>query len=430
MIRPGKSLLRRRPIKVIVEANVYNNESTHQVTPAVKLESLSLREIQLPLKEPFRISSGTARSRRILLLQLEADGVTAWSECVAPEEPNYCSETIDTAWHAILHWVAPRVLGRSFASPAEVFPALQRNFRGHLMAKAAVEMGMWALAAEQRGVSLACLLGGTRSEVEVGISLGIQASPGALVERARRALEEGYRKVKIKIEPGADVEYVKAVRVALGPKAPFMADANNAYSLEQAEPLLQLDELDLIMIEQPLAWDDLRQHAELQRRLRTPICLDESITSLERAREMAELGSGRVINIKPGRVGGFAASIAIHDFCATQGIPVWCGGMLESGVGRAYNVALASLPNFTKPGDISPSSRYWEQDVVSPEWTMQGGMMTVPAGAGIGVEVDRQRIERLMVRELTLEAGKQAGAGLQRRGRWAARRGSEEKDKA
>jgi O-succinylbenzoate synthase len=380
------------------------------------LESLSLREIQLPLKEPFRISSGIQRSRRILLLQLEAEGVTAWSECVAPEEPNYSSETIDTAWHAIVHWVAPRVVGRSFASPAEVFPALQHNFRGHLMAKAAVEMGMWALEAEQRRVSLACLLGGTRSMVEVGISLGIQASPGALVERARRALEEGYRKVKLKIEPGADVEYVKMVRMELGPKAPLMADANNAYSLDGPEPLLRLDELDLIMIEQPLAWDDLRQHAELQRRLRTPICLDESITSLERAREMAELGSGRVINIKPGRVGGFSASIAIHDFCAAQGIPVWCGGMLESGVGRAYNVALASLPNFTKPGDISPSSRYWERDVVSPEWTMHDGLMTVPAGTGIGVEVDQERIDRLTVRRERIVSGEVGKRGSETAG--------------
>ncbi|MFL5470956.1 MAG: o-succinylbenzoate synthase [Gemmatimonadales bacterium] len=400
----------------------------------LRLERLTLRELLLPLKEPFRISSGTQTSRRILLLELEdAEGTSVWSECVAPEEPNYNGEAIDTAWIALEQWVAPRVLGSSFVSPAEIFPALQHNFRGHLMAKAAVEMGMWALAAEQRGVSLTCLLGGTRTEVEVGISLGIQSSPAALVERARRALEEGYRKVKLKIEPGADVEYVRAVRTALGPKAPLMADANNAYSLEHAEPLLRLDELDLIMIEQPLAWDDLRQHAELQHRLRTPICLDESITSLERAREMVELGSGRVINIKPGRVGGFTASIAIHDFCAAQGIPVWCGGMLESGVGRAYNVALASLPNFTKPGDISPSARYWEQEVVSPEWTMHDGMMTVPSGAGIGVEVDRERVEWLMVRELALEAGKHGGAGLQRRGRWAARRearrGSEEAER-
>ena len=381
----------------------------------MRVERLTLRELLLPLKEPFRISSGTQTSRRILLLELEdADGATVWSECVAPEEPNYNGETIDTARIALEHWVAPRVLGRSFASPAELFPALQHNFRGHLMAKAAVEMGMWALAAEQQGVSLARLLGGTRSEVEVGISLGIQASPGALVERSRRALEEGYRKVKLKIEPGADVEYVKAVRAELGPKAPLMADANNAYSLENAEPLLRLDQLDLIMIEQPLAWDDLRQHAELQRRLRTPICLDESITTLERAQEMVELGSGRVINIKPGRVGGFTASIAIHDFCAAQGIPVWCGGMLESGVGRAYNVALASLPNFTKPGDISPSSRYWERDVVSPEWTMHGGMMAVPAGTGIGVEVDRERIEKLTVWQKRLGGGKAGTSAVQR----------------
>ncbi len=203
--------------------------------------------------------------------------------------------------------------------------------------------------------------------------------------------------MKIKIQPGADVEYVGAVREALGPKAPLMADANNAYTLDDADTLRGSTSSDLIMIEQPLAWDDLVRHAELQRRLRTPICLDESITSLDRARDMVELGGGRIVNIKPGRVGGFAASMAIHDFCAAHGIPVWCGGMLESGVGRAYNVALASLPNFTLPGDLSPSARYWERDVVTPEWTMHEGMMTVPTGAGIGVEVDQERIERMTV---------------------------------
>jgi O-succinylbenzoate synthase len=352
------------------------------------------------LREPFRISSGIQRVRRILLLELEdGEGGSVWSECVASEEPNYSSETIDTAWHAIVHWAAPRVLGRSFQHPAEVFPVLQHDFRGHLMAKAAVEMGIWALDAERQGVSLACRLGGIRNSVEVGISLGIQPSPEALVERAGRALQEGYRKVKLKIEPGADVAYVRAVREALGPDAPLMADANNAYTLSDAEPLIQLDELGLMMIEQPLAWDDLRQHAALQRRLRTPICLDESITSLDRAEEMVERRSGGVVNIKPGRVGGFGPSIAIHDFCAAHGVPVWCGGMLESGVGRAYNVALATLPNFVKPGDISPSARYWEQDVVSPEWTMQDGLIQVPSSPGIGVAVDRDRIERLTVRE-------------------------------
>jgi O-succinylbenzoate synthase len=367
---------------------------------SLQLERLTLREIQLPLREPFRISSGTQSARRIFLLELEdADGAAVWSECVAPELPNYTAETIDTAWIAIKEWVAPRVLGRAFADPAEVFPVLQHNFRGHLMAKAAVEMGLWALDAERKGIPLAGRLGGTRRCVEVGVSLGIQASAAALVERAARAVQDGYRKVKLKIEPGSDVEFVRAVRAALGPGAPLMADANNAYTLADTDRLLELDDLGLMMIEQPLAWDDLHQHAVLQRRLRTPLCLDESIISLERAREMVALGSGRLVNIKPGRVGGFGPSIAIHDFCAGQDIPVWCGGMLESGVGRAYNVALASLPNFRKPGDISPSSRYWELDVVSPEWTMEDGLMGVPTGSGIGVAVDRERIARLTVRE-------------------------------
>lgn len=368
----------------------------------LRLERLTLREIQLPLKEPFRISSGTQTTRRILLLELEdAGGATAWSECVAPELPNYTAETIDTAWLAIRDWVAPRVLGRSFAEPSEVFAVLQRDFRGHLMAKAAVEMGLWALDAERLGVSLAHRLGGIRSGVEVGISLGIQSSPGALVERAGRAVVAGYRKIKIKIEPGADVVYLRAVREALGPTAPLMADANNAYSLADTELLRELDEFGLMMIEQPLAWDDLTRHAQLQRRLDTPLCLDESITSLERAQDMVELGSGRIINIKPGRVGGFGQSLAIHDFCAANSVPVWCGGMLESGVGRAYNVALASLPNFVKPGDISPSARYWAEDIVSPEWVMSDdGLMAVPLDrAGIGVTVDRERIARLSVRE-------------------------------
>jgi O-succinylbenzoate synthase len=368
----------------------------------LRLDRLTLREIQLPLREPFRISSGTQTTRRILLLELEdAGGAVAWSECVAPELPNYTAETIDTAWLAIRDWVAPRVLGRAFDGPSDVFPVLQRDFRGHLMAKAAVEMGFWALDAERLGLSLAHRIGGTRACVEVGISLGIQSSPEALVERAGRAAVAGYRKIKIKIEPGADLAYLRAVRQALGPDAPLMADANNAYTLADVDRLSELDELGLMMIEQPLAWDDLARHAQLQRRLRTPLCLDESITSLERAEDMVELGSGRIINIKPGRVGGFGPSLAIHEFCAAHGVPVWCGGMLESGVGRAYNVALASLPNFVKPGDISPSARYWAEDVVSPEWVMSGeGLMAVPMDrAGLGVAVDRERIARLTVRE-------------------------------
>lgn len=377
----------------------------------LRIETITLREISLTLKEPFQISSGTQSQRRIFLLELtSADGVVGWSECVAGESPHYGPETVDTAWHAIREWVAPRVLGRSFAALDEIHPVLEHNFRGHQMAKAAVEMGAWEVAARAEGVSLARKLGGTRERIRVGISLGIQASPEALVEKARAALERGYRKVKIKIKPGADVEYVRAVREALGPEAPLMADANNAYSMVDIENLKILDSLGLMMIEQPLAWDDLLRHAHLQNLLKTSLCLDESITSTERAEDMIHLGAGRIVNIKPGRVGGFQQSKAIHDLCVGHGIPVWCGGMLESGVGRGHNVALASLPNFTLPGDLSPSERYWERDVVTPEWTMdEEGWVQVPMDRpGIGVEVDRDRVEDLTVRREELRAPRAA----------------------
>jgi O-succinylbenzoate synthase len=370
----------------------------------IQLSSIILREIRLPLKEPFRISSGLTTERRIALLELrDASGLVAWSECVAGETPNYSPETIDTAWLAITEWLAPRVIGKAIESPGDVFPLLDEDIRGHLMAKAAVEMGIWGLEATRLGMPLSQLLGGTRAEIDVGISLGIQSSPEALATRVVTALGEGYRKVKIKIMPGSDIEFVRAARQAAGPEAPLMADANNAYSLHDGDHLARLDELELMMIEQPLAHDDLVRHAELQRRLRTPICLDESITSLDRARDMVALGSGRIVNIKPGRVGGLASSIAIHDFCESSGIPVWCGGMLESGIGRAYNVALASLSNFLKPGDVSPSARYWSKDIVTPEWAMTDrGTMVVPDGSGLGVDVDRDRIDDLTVRETTL----------------------------
>ncbi|MGQ0816234.1 MAG: o-succinylbenzoate synthase [Gemmatimonadota bacterium] len=368
------------------------------------INRIVLREIRLPLKEPFRISSGAVAERRILLLELRhADGVTAWSECVAGEWPYYSSETIDTAWHAITAWIAPRIIERVFSHPGAVSAVLNEDIRGHEMAKAAVEMGLWALYAELAGQALATLLGGTQSRVPVGISLGIQPDPAALVERATAAQRAGYRKIKLKIGPHADLAYVAAVRAAL-PNAHLMVDANNAYTLADTELLARLDDFDLMMIEQPLERDDLVRHAQLQKRLRTPICLDESITSAARAEDMIALASGRIINIKPGRVGGFAAAIAIHDVAQRNGIPVWCGGMLESGIGRAYNVALASLPNFTLPGDLSPSSRYWERDVVKPEWTMShDGFVAVPSDkTGLGVEADRDRIEDLTVRVQTL----------------------------
>ncbi|MHB1310982.1 MAG: o-succinylbenzoate synthase [Gemmatimonadaceae bacterium] len=370
------------------------------------VDQIVLREIRLALREPFRISSGVVTERRIMLLELrDASGASCWSECVAGEAPNYSAETIDTAWLAIEAWVAPRVLGVSFDAPGDVHAALERDFRGHQMAKAALEMGIWGVAATQAGLPLARFIGGVRKKIPVGISLGIQSSPGALADKATAAIAEGYKKVKIKIEPGHDVEFVRAARFAL-PNAGLMADANNAYTLDDASTLAQLDDLDLMMIEQPLAHDDIVRHAELQRKLRTAICLDESITSLERAQDMVTLGAGRIINIKPGRVGGFASSLAIHDYCEQANVPVWCGGMLESGIGRAYNVALASLPNFTLPGDLSPSRRYWEQDIVSPEWTMSAdGMMDVPlARPGLGVDIDVQLIEDITVRRAVLRA--------------------------
>lgn len=371
------------------------------------LERLTLREIRLALKEPFRISSGVELERRILLLELaDRDGASTWSECVAQSLPNYTPETIDTAWLAIREWLSPRILGREFASAAEVHSVLAENVRGHNMAKAALEMGCWGLEATIRQLPLSVLLGGTRERVPTGISLGIQTTPPMLVERAEAAVAAGYRKIKLKIQPGQDVEFVRAVREALGPEIEIMADANAAYIIADAAHLRRLDEFSMIMLEQPLGADDLIQLAELQRQMTTPICLDESITTIDRARDMIALKSGQIINIKPGRVGGFSASVAIHDVCRDAGVPVWCGGMLESGIGRAYNVALASLPNFSLPGDLSPSARYWAQDIVTPEWTMDAeGMVGVPRNeGGIGVRVDVDRIESITQRSEVLNA--------------------------
>ena len=369
----------------------------------MRIRSVELREIRLPLREPFRISSGVVSERRILLVRMvDADGVASWSECVAGEQPNYSPETIDTAWLALRDWFAPRLLAATLESARAADAVLSRGVRGHRMARAALEMGVWELEARRRELPLARLLGGTRSHVDVGISLGIQTTPAALVERARAAHGAGYRKIKLKIQPGSDIEFVAAVREALGPDAPLMVDANNAYSPADAGHLVRLDDFGLIMIEQPLDHEDVLRHAELQQLLRTPICLDESITSVDRAEDMIRARAGRIINIKPGRVGGFTQSLAIHDLCACSDIPVWCGGMLESGIGRGYNVALASLPNFRLPGDVSPSARYWARDVVRPEWTMEEGRVAVPVAPGIGVDVDPDFIDELTVRRETI----------------------------
>ena len=363
----------------------------------MKIRELELREIHLRLRERFEISTGGWDERRILLLRMESEDGETWSECVAAEAPNYSYETPETAWHILTEYVLPAVLGTEFQGPAEVLEPVSW-IRGHPMALATVEMGAWALEASGRGISLATLMGGSRTAVPVGVSVGLQKTDDGLLKQVEERLAQGYKKIKLKIKPGRDVDMVRKVRDAF-PEAPLMADANSSYTLSDLPVLKELDGLGLMMVEQPLGSEDLREHALLQSQLETPVCLDESIRNPGDTRLALELGSGRIINIKPGRVGGFTSSREIHDICAERDVPVWCGGMLEAGVGRAYNLALASLPNFILPGDISESRRYWAEDVVEPEFVMKGGMMPVPTGPGIGVTVRRERVESLTVRQ-------------------------------
>lgn len=362
----------------------------------MKIERAVLREIPLRLREYFEISSGGRQDRRIVLLTLHAEGLEGWSECVAAEDPSYSAETTDTAWHVLTDFVLPGIVGRTFEGPHDVLAPVSW-IRGHRMARAAVEMAAWDLAARADGVSLSRKLGGTRDRVPVGVSVGLKATDEALHEQVAGFVADGYSRIKIKIKPGRDVEMLRGLRDRF-PDTPFMADANSAYTLADLPRLQALDALDLMMIEQPLRHDDILHHARLQERLTTPVCLDESIESDDDAELALELGACRIINIKPGRVGGLASSRAIHDRMRTAGLAVWCGGMLESGVGRAHNVALASLPGFTLPGDISASRRYWEQDIVDPEFVVRDGHMAVPTGPGIGIAVDGERIEALAVR--------------------------------
>ena len=365
----------------------------------MKIERAELREVPLRLREYFEISSGGMQDRRVLLLTLHGEGLEGWSECVAGEDPAYSYETSDTAWHILTDFILPRIVGREVADPEDALsPAWW--VRGHRMARAAVEMAYWDLTARAEGVSLSQKLGGTRERVPVGVSIGLQSSDEALHEKVAGYVEEGYARVKIKIKPGRDVEMLAGLRAAF-PDVPFMADANSAYTLADIDRLKELDALDLMMIEQPLSYNDFLEHARLQEQIETPVCLDESIKTEGDLDLALALGSGRIVNIKPGRVGGFTTSCRIHDKMVAAGLPVWCGGMLESGVGRAFNVALASLPGFTLPGDISASRRYWEQDIVSPEFTVEDGHMAVPTGPGIGVELDMERIEALTTRKVS-----------------------------
>lgn len=365
----------------------------------MRIERAELREIPLRLKEYFEISSGGKQDRRILLLTLEGEGLEGWGECVVGEDPGYSYETTETAWHMLSDFILPGVVGTEAEGPEEVLAPV-RWIRGHRMAKAAVEMAAWDLAARLDGVSLSAKLGGTRASVPVGVSVGLQKTDEALHEKVAGYVAEGYSRVKIKIKPGRDVEMLAGLRGRF-PDVPLMADANSAYRLADAPRLKELDALNLMMIEQPLSHEDFLQHARLQEQLRTPICLDESIESVDDVELALQLGSCRIINIKPGRVGGHASSRRIHDVMRARGLPVWCGGMLEAGVGRAHNVALASLEGFTLPGDISASRRYWERDIVDPEFEVRDGQMRVPTGVGIGVEPDRERIAALTVRKAT-----------------------------
>ena len=316
---------------------------------------------------------------------------------MAEQDPYYSAETNDTAWHIIADFIAPRVLGVEFDHPRDVFPAL-KAIRGHNMAKAAVEMAAWDLFARQRGEPLARVLGGSRERIASGVSIGIQTSLDELAKKVERELAAGYRRIKIKIKPGWDVDAVAMLRQRFG-SFPLMVDANAAYTLADADRLAALDEFDLMMIEQPLEYDDIGDHAILQRRLKTPICLDESIKSVALAREAIAAGACRIINIKPGRVGGFAESIRLHDLCAAHGIPVWHGGMLESGIGRAANIHLSTLQNFTLPGDVAASKRYFNPDLIEPPVEVAAdGTIAVPQGPGIGVSIRDEEVERATLR--------------------------------
>jgi len=357
----------------------------------VRIEEIEIRHLELPLVHPFETSFGREEVRQTLVVAVRSEGLTGWGEAATSAGPWYEYETVETCWHVLSDFLGPLVKGQEVAVPEDA-ARLMTPVRGHNLAKMGLEAAVWDLLGQAAGRSVAHMLGGSRERVPVGVSIGVQASVPALLDRIAGFWAQGYSRVKCKIRPGWDVDVVRQVRRRF-PDVPLMADANSAYTLADAQHLAALDEFDLTMIEQPLAHDDLVDHAELQRRLRTPICLDESVPSLAAARAALALGSGRIVNIKPGRVGGLTVARAIHDLCRVQGVPVWCGGMLETGIGRAHNVALASLPGFLLPGDISASARYFHEDVVEPAFVVEDdGTMRVPAGPGIGVVVQLDRL--------------------------------------
>lgn len=364
----------------------------------MKIDRVELREIQMPLVHFFETSFGRTTTRRIVLVRVEAEGLTAWGEVTAGEDPFYNYETPETAWHILRDFLIPWVLAQPWASPGEV-AARFRPVRGHNMAKAALENALWVIQAQQQGISLAKAVGGTLAEIPCGVSIGIQSSVEELLEKVGREVSAGYQRIKVKVKPGWDVNVLDRIRTKF-PRLGLMADANSAYTLADLAHLKEFDRFYLMMIEQPLGWDDIIDHAKLQREIATPICLDESIHSAEDARKAIEIGACKIINIKLGRVGGMTAAKQLHDVCRAKNVPVWCGGMLESGIGRAHNVAMSSLPGFTLPGDVSASKRYWAEDIIDPEVTVSAhGTIAVPQRPGLGYEPNLERIEKVTVRK-------------------------------
>ncbi|HEY6352023.1 MAG TPA: o-succinylbenzoate synthase [Candidatus Angelobacter sp.] len=367
----------------------------------MRVEAITLREIRMPLVHFFETSFGRTTERRILLLTVHTDGPEGWGECVAGEDPFYSEESIDTAWYAIERYLAPAILGKAIAAASEA-PALFNRIRGHRMAKGALENALWDAEAQEKQVPLRKLLGGTREEIACGVSIGIQNSVEQLLEKIQTEVAAGYQRIKVKCKSGWDIDIFQAIR-ARWPEILLSCDANSAYTFSQTEHLKQFDRFNLLMIEQPLWHDDFYFHAQLQRQLQTKICLDEAIHNRRDAQAAIELGSCRIINIKVGRVGGFSEAIAVHDAAHQSGIPVWCGGMLESGIGRSHNIALSTLPGFTLPGDVSASKRYWKEDVIEPAVEVSPqGLIKAPAGPGRGYQVKTGLIEKLTTRQQRL----------------------------
>mgnify|MGYP003390015726 CR=1 FL=1 len=364
----------------------------------MEIRTIELTEIVLPLVHFFETSFGRTFERRIVLVRLEdTDGAEGWGEMTCGESPGYSDEWTDSAWVTAEKILAPMVVGKEFDSAADVWD-LMKSARGHRMAKAGIETACWDLEAKKLGVPLWKHLGGVNQTIECGVSIGIQDSIPQLLEKIRVEIEAGYKRIKIKISPTWDYDVIKAVRAEFG-DIPLMGDANSAYTLDDIDKLKSLDEFDLMMLEQPLPHDDIIDHAKLQSQIKTPICLDEPIRSPDDARKAIELESGKIINLKNGRVGGHTQSKLIEKICRNANIPVWCGGMLESGIGRAHNIAISTLAGFRMPGDVSASKRYWHEDIIEPAVEVSAdGTITAPDGAGIGFVVQRERIDKAMVR--------------------------------